>query len=502
VQDIPGQLAAITPEVALALLAGVIFGGLLVLGSVRAAGLRREAAHAAEIARIEAAANAEAAALTARLESAREHQDRLLEDVRRRDARIEALSDELGGLRVEHARLGARHEEISRAAEEKLRLLNEAREQLGTEFSNLANRIFQEKTDRFARESSETLGLTLGPLREQLADFRRRVDEVYTGDVEGRVKLLHEIGALKELNRQMSDEALNLTRALKGDSKVQGGWGEVVLERVLEESGLRKGHEYETQVAFRDEGGQRRMPDVVLHLPEGKDVVIDSKVSLLDYERYCSAATEEERKEALKAHIASLRNHIESLSLKDYEGLEGLRTLDFVLVFMPIEAAFMKALEVEPSLFSRAYERNVIVVSPTTLLATLRTIQSIWRYERQNRNAEEIARRAGALHDQFVRVLESLEELGRLLGRARDAYDQTLERLSRGRGNLVGRVVALEKLGAKVRKRIPESVIAVAELDEESLDEYLPPEETGEADEVDAREGLNRPDDPEPSDQA
>jgi len=230
--------------------------------------------------------------------------------------------------------------------------------------------------------------------------------------------------------------------------------------------------------------------------------VIDSKVSLLDYERYCSAATEEERKEALKAHIASLRNHIESLSLKDYEGLEGLRTLDFVLVFMPIEAAFMKALEVEPSLFSRAYERNVIVVSPTTLLATLRTSQSIWRYERQNRNAEEIARRAGALHDQFVRVLESLEELGRLLGRARDAYDQTLERLSRGRGNLVGRVVALEKLGAKVRKRIPESVIAVAELDEESLDEYLPPEETGEADEVDAREGLNRPDDPEPSDQA
>lgn len=499
-QDILGQLPATTPQIALALLAGFILGGLVVLASTRAARLRREGAHAAEIAHIEAAANAEAAALTARLESAREHQGHLHDDVRRRDARIEALSEELYRVREEHARLGARHEEATRAAEEKLRLLNEARERLGAEFNNLANRIFQEKADRFSRESSETLGLTLGPLREQLADFRRRVDEVYTGDVEGRVKLLHEIGALKELNRQMSDEALNLTRALKGDPRAQGGWGEVVLERVLEESGLRKGHEYETQVAFRDEGGQRRRPDVILHLPEGKDVVIDSKVSLLDYERYCSAATEEECAEALKGHIASLRNHIEGISLKDYEGLEGLRSLDFVLVFMPIEAAFMKALEVEPALFSRAYERNVIVVSPTTLLATLRTIQSIWRYERQNRNAEEIARRAGALHDQFVRMLESLEELGRLLTRARDAYDQTLERLSRGRGNLVGRVVALEKLGAKVRKRMPESVIALAELDEESLDEHMGLGETDGSGHTEADHERYASDDPDASD--
>lgn len=412
------------------------------------------------------AARADAAAQAARLEAALAEAAQRRAEVTGLQARIAQLQETVAELRTAHAQASARHEEAARAAAEKLALLAQAREQLGLEFGALANRIFQEKTDRFTQESKVSLDLTLKPLREQLADFRRRVDEVYSGDSEGRAKLLHEIVALKDLNRRMSDEALNLTRALKGDSKVQGGWGEVILERILEDSGLQKGREYETQVAATDAHGQRRMPDVIVRLPEGRDVVIDSKVSLTDYERYCSAASDAERDTALRAHVASLRNHIESLSVKDYATLEGIRTLDFVLVFVPIEAAFMKAMEQDAALFARAFERNIIMVSPTTLLATLRTIESTWRLERQNRNAEEIARRAGALHDQFARVLEALEDLGRHLERTRGAYDLTMERFARGRGNMVSRVAQLQKLGAKARKALPESIVAGADLDE------------------------------------
>jgi len=445
-------------SVSAALLAGLLLGWLL--ARLRAARERAGLESAASAAREEGAARA------ARLEAALADTARLRDETTGLRSRIDDLQQLLGDARAERAQMLARHEEAARAAEEKLALLGKAREQLALEFSALANRIFQEKTDRFSQESKVSLDLTLQPLREQLADFRRRVDEVHSGDTEGRTRLLHEIVALKELNRRMSDDAVNLTRALKGDSKVQGNWGEVILERILEDSGLQRGREYETQVASTDAEGQRRMPDVVVRLPEGRDVVIDSKVSLTDYERYCSAASDPEREAALRAHVTSLRNHIESLSLKDYAALEGIRTLDFVLVFVPIEAAFMKAMEQDPTLFSRAFARNIIMVSPTTLLATLRTIESTWRLERQNRNAEEIARRAGALHDQFARVLEALEDLGRHLERTRGAYDLAMERFVRGRGNMVARVSQLEKLGAKARKALPGALVASADMDE------------------------------------
>ncbi|MCG3171159.1 MAG: hypothetical protein CALGDGBN_02746 [Pseudomonadales bacterium] len=385
--------------------------------------------------------------------------------------RLEELRESLLDARTELAGNAARHAAERQAADEKLALLGAAREQLALEFTALANRIFEEKNERFGQHSRATLELTLRPLREQLTDFRRRIDEVHGSDTDARARLLQELGSLKELNRRMSDEALNLTRALKGDNRVQGHWGEVILERILEESGLRKGHEYDTQVVTRDGEGQRRAPDVVVRLPEGRDVVIDSKVSLNDYERYCSAQSDEERDAALRAHVASLQAHVTALSAKDYAGLEGIRTLDFVLVFVPIEAAFMKAMEHDATLFGRAFAHNIILVSPTTLLATLRTIDSLWRLERQNRNAEEIARRAGALHDQFARVLESLEDLGRHLQRTSAAYEQTVERLARGRGNLVGRVMQLARLGAKARKPLPEAIVARAELDDSPEDE-------------------------------
>jgi DNA recombination protein RmuC len=219
---------------------------------------------------------------------------------------------------------------------------------------------------------------------------------------------------------------------------------------------LRKGHEYETQVNLKSEGGQRRAPDVIVRLPENKDVIIDAKVSLVDYEAYCSASTDDEREAHLKKHIQSMRQHVNGLSCKDYENLEGIRTLDFVLVFVPIEAAFVAAVEFDQRMFKEAYEKNIIIVSPTTLLATLRTVQSIWRYERQNKNADEIARQAGGLHDQFVLLVESLEDINKYLVKAQESYGTTMKRLTLGSGNLVGRVSKLQTLGAKSKKNIPE----------------------------------------------
>ena len=269
-------------------------------------------------------------------------------------------------------------------------------------------------------DGNKSLQATLAPLKTQLGDFRKRVDEVYDKQSRDSASLRTELGQLKELNLKMSEDAVNLTRALKGDQKARGNWGEVVLERVLEESGLRKGHEYETQVGARSDEGRLRLPDVVVRLPEDKDIVIDSKVSLLDYERYVSAEDEDGRRQALAAHVASVRRHIADLSLKEYEKLPGLRSLDFVLLFIPIESAFMVAFDSDPDMFRVAYDKHIIVVSPTTLLATLRTVQTIWRYEHQNRNVEKIARQAGSIHDQFARVLESLEKLGGHIDRARD----------------------------------------------------------------------------------
>jgi len=349
--------------------------------------------------------------------------------------------------------------------EEKLQILEQAKQQLSREFELLANRIFDEKSERFSKNSKATLENTINPLREQLGDFKKKVEDVYDKDSKERVSLLTELGHLKELNQQMSQDALNLTNALKGDNKAQGNWGEVILERVLEESGLHKGREYETQVSLKDDEGRRRSPDVIVHLPDNKDIIIDAKVSLLAYERYCNSDNDDERQQALKQHVASVREHIQLLSFKDYENLSGVRTLDFVFIFIPIEAAFMAAFEHDQAMFRDAYEKNIIVVSPTTLLASLRTVQSIWRYERQNKNAEEIARQAGALYDKFVGFVMDIEDIGKHLERAGNAQQQAVNKLSKGRGNLVASTQRLEKLGAKVKKSIPEQLLGDPDVD-------------------------------------
>lgn len=392
-----------------------------------------------------------------------------LAQVAQRDQRLEQQQATESALRAEFAALQSTLQANERSAAEKLQLLADAKQQLTREFELLAGKIFEEKQERFARQSKENLEGTLNPLREQLTDFRKRVEDVYERETRDRMSLRTELGHLKELNQRMSDEALNLTRALKGETKTQGNWGEVVLERVLEESGLRKGHEYETQLAMRDDAGKRRYPDVVVRLPDNKDIVIDAKVSLVNYERYCNAAETAERQLALREHIASMRAHIDGLSVRDYENLDGVRSLDFVLIFVPIEAAFLTAFDADPAMFRDAYEKNIIVVSPTTLLATLRTVQTIWRYERQNSNADRIAKEAGKLHDQFALVLDALEDTGRHLERSREAYDLTINRFSRGKGNLVKRVHDLAKLGAKTKKNLPEHLLAAADDETELL---------------------------------
>jgi DNA recombination protein RmuC len=350
-----------------------------------------------------------------------------------------------------------------KVSEEKSQLFNQARDQLKKDFQQLADQIFEDKTSRFSKSSKESISNILNPLREQLGDFKRKVEDVYDKESRDRQALYQQIDHLKQLNQQMSQDAINLTQALKGDSKVQGNWGEVVLERVLEESGLRKGHEYETQVSLSMQG-KRYQPDVIIRLPEEKDMIIDAKVSLTGYERYCSASDMNTREQYLIEHVQSIRNHIRGLSQKAYEKLENVRTLDFVLLFIPVEGAFLLALEHDQSLFRYAFQRNIILVSPTTLLVTLRTVQNIWRFEHQNQNAQAIANRGSELYDKFVNFVESMDDLGKHLDRAQTAYHESYKRLSKGKGNLVNQAVTLTKLGVNGKKKLPNELTQSIDL--------------------------------------
>ncbi|MFT7221106.1 MAG: DNA recombination protein RmuC [Candidatus Azotimanducaceae bacterium] len=349
--------------------------------------------------------------------------------------------------------------EQQRQSEEKLELLKEAKLSMQDGFKNLANEIFESKQKEFKSQSKEQLNGVLDPLHERIKAFEKRVEQTYSDEAKERFSLVKEVKSLQELNSRIAQDAVNLTNALKGENKTQGMWGEVVLERVLEKSGLEKGREYDVQVSLKNDEGRRLQPDVIVRLPEGKDVVVDSKVSLTAYERYCSSNDEIERKESMKAHIASLRTHIKQLSEKDYQSLEGIRTLDFVLLFIPIEAAFAVAVTEDSELFSDAFNRNIVIVAPSTLLATLRTIQNIWRYEQQNKNAQEIANRAGALYDKFVNFVGDLETIGARLESTQGAYQEAYNKLASGRGNLVKRAEDMKALGAKVSKSLPQNLV-------------------------------------------
>ncbi len=341
------------------------------------------------------------------------------------------------------------------------------------EFENLANKILEEKSSKFTMQNKENLDQILKPFGEKIKDFEKKVDEVYVNDSKERAGLVQQIKTLHELNQQMSKEAVNLTNALKGQTKTQGNWGEFILENILEKSGLQKGREYLVQESLTTEDGKRFQPDVLIILPEDKTIVVDSKVSLNAYERYSSAEDDSEKIQALRDHIISIRNHIKGLSAKNYQNLYQIQSLDFVLMFLPIEPAFSLAVQAEPALFNEAFEKNIVIVSPSTLLATLRTIASIWRQEKQNKNALEIARQGGALYDKFVGFVEDLIGIGNKIDATKDGYVNAMKKLHEGSGNLVNRAEKIKKLGAKVTKSLPQNLLDRTDNDEDDEPQLL-----------------------------
>ncbi|HDG1699026.1 TPA: DNA recombination protein RmuC [Kluyvera ascorbata F0526] len=378
----------------------------------------------------------------------------------------ELLNNELRSLREINSSLEVDLREVTTLLEttrqhgdEKYRLMLNSEQRLSEQFENLANRIFEQSNRRVEEQNRQSLHGLLTPLREQLDGFRRQVQESFGQEARERHTLAHEIRNLQQLNAQMAQEAVNLTRALKGDNKTQGNWGEVVLTRVLEASGLREGHEYETQVSINTDANSRMQPDVIVRLPHRKDVVVDAKMTLVAYERYFNAEDDYTREAALQEHIAAVRNHIRMLGRKDYQQLPGLRSLDYVLMFIPVEPAFLLALDRQPELISEALKNNIMLVSPTTLLVALRTIANLWRYEHQSRNAQHIAERASRLYDKMRLFVDDMSAIGQSIDKAQENYRQAMKKLTTGRGNLLSQAEAFRHLGVEVKREInPELV--------------------------------------------
>ncbi|TBL68240.1 DNA recombination protein RmuC [Hafnia alvei] len=390
----------------------------------------------------------------------------------------EQLNQELRALRevnsaqeAELREVTIRLEETRLGAEEKQRLLINSEQRLSAQFENLANRIFEQSGKRVEEQNRQSLNGLLSPLREQLDGFRRQVQESFGQESRERHTLAHEIRNLQQLNAQMAREAVNLTKALKGDNKTQGNWGEVVLSRVLEASGLREGYEYQTQVSVQVGANNRMQPDVIVRLPQGKDVVVDAKMSLVAYERYFNAEDDAVRELALQEHVASVKGHIRQLGRKDYQQLPGLRSLDYVLMFIPVEPAFLAAIDREPELISEALRHNIMLVSPTTLLVALRTISNLWRYEHQSQNAQKIADRASKLYDKMRLFVDDMESLGQSLDKSQASYRQAMNKLAQGRGNLIGQVESFRTLGVEVKRPISPSLAEEARLENEPEDE-------------------------------
>ncbi|WP_024549054.1 DNA recombination protein RmuC [Siccibacter turicensis] len=385
------------------------------------------------------------------------------------------LDNELRSLREINSSLEADLREVSTRlettqinADDKLRQMINSEQRLSEQFEILANRIFEQSHRRVEEQNRQSLSGLLTPLREQLDGFRRQVQDSFGQEARERHTLAHEIRNLQQLNAQMAQEAVNLTRALKGDNKTQGNWGEVVLARVLEASGLREGHEYETQVSINTEAQSRLQPDIIVRLPQRKDVVIDSKMTLVAWERYFNAEDDYTRELALSEHITAVRNHIRLLGRKDYHQLPGLRSLDYVLMFIPVEPAFLMAINQQPELINEALKNNIMLVSPTTLLVALRTIANLWRYEHQSRNAQQIADRASRLYDKMRLFVDDMTAIGQSLDKAQDNYRGAMKKLTSGRGNVLSQADAFRELGVEIKREINPELVeqATAQNDE------------------------------------
>ena len=369
------------------------------------------------------------------------------------------------------SQLAAQNENLQKLLDSQKEEIAKMQEVAKTEFQNLANKILEEKTLKFTEQNQQNLKNILNPLQEKITDFEKKVENTHKESIDYHAALRQQIIGLKDLNLQMSKETINLTKALKGDSKIQGNWGELVLERVLEKSGLEKGREYEIQKSFTTEEGNRVQPDVVINLPDGKKMIVDSKVSLTAYEKYINEYDEEQKTAFLKEHVTSLKRHVEQLGNKNYQHLYEMESPDFVLLFIPIEPAFAIALNEDTQLYNKAFEKNIVIVTPSTLLATLRTIDSMWTNQKQQDNAIEIARQAGALYDKFEGFVTDLVKIGKKMDEAKTEYEGAMNKLVDGRGNLITSVQKLKIMGAKAKKSLPEPILNRANSSLENLEE-------------------------------
>jgi DNA recombination protein RmuC len=403
------------------------------------------------------------------------------EVISRQTGSINKLQEEAVRSKGEEARLKAELENVTRNAEERLEIENkhfreklsfvvDAREELTAQFKNLANGILEINTKTFTEQNKTNLDALLKPLGDKIRDFEKRVVETYDKESKERFSLESEIKNLRQLNTQISQDALNLTNALRGQTKTQGTWGEVILERVLESSGLGKGREYEVQVCETDEDGRRMQPDVIVHLPENRHLIVDSKVNLRAYEQYCTMESGADRDEVGRKHVQAVKRHISQLCTKEYQDRFRLNSVDFVLMFIPIEPAYTLAVGLESTIFDEALRKKIVIVTPSTLHAMLRTIALVWRQEYQSRNAIEIAQRSGALFDKFVAFVGDLEEIGDRLQATQRSYDDAHKKLCSGQGNLISRAEKIRELGAKARKKLPQHLL-IGDAAEDASDE-------------------------------
>lgn len=372
---------------------------------------------------------------------------------------FQVINQKLVEVSSDRSKLEAEKISLSEKLTEQKIEIEKLQERFITEFQNLANKILDDKSKKFTELNKENLNNLLDPLKDKISDFERNISQIHKDNLEKQSSLSQQIKTLHEESIKVSSEANNLTKALKGSTRTQGSWGEFILESVLEKSGLVKDREYFMQTTFKSGEGDRLRPDVVVNLPEGKSMVIDSKVSLVAYERFCSTEDETEQKDFLNEHVASIKRHVKNLSGKDYRNIYGLQSLDFVLMFVPIEPAFGLAVQGDANIFYEAFENNIVIVSPSTLLATLRTIASIWKQEKQTKNAIEIAKESGEMYDKFVNFVNDLIEVGKKMDSAKSSYTDAMKKLSEGSGNLVSRSQKLKEMGVKSSKNLPDNLI-------------------------------------------
>ena len=399
------------------------------------------------------------------LQATLEERQGLAEKLTQKEQQVDALQAEIGQLKTRLNQEQVERQKDQENLQEKLQLLQSNKEQLSQEFENLSNKIFEEKKKQFQQTSQDGLTALLNPFKEQIEGLRKKVDDAYVSESKDRAALQAQIGELHKLNKQITEEASALTRALRGEKKLQGNWGELVLETVLEKSGLRVGEEYVREQSITTETGERYRPDVIINLPEGKHIVVDAKVSLNAYTDYVNADGEAEREQALKTHVEAVRLHIKRLAEKSYAKLPGINSPDFVFLFMPMEPAFMAAFQYDEKLFNDAFEQRIVVVTPTTLLASLRTVANLWSIERQNKHAKQLAEQAGKIHDKLVAFVEDMEKIGSQLNTVQGTYDKAWNKLKEGRGNLISQAHKFKDLGVRTKKELPKQIMETAELE-------------------------------------